>query len=95
MYVFFFTLQSNWEEWRALRSKSNKQIVPRKVLEFTPLIYDVAGDVVQYFRDHRGVNNYVDSILEPLTDWAFEGINGYIHVCVFTWVVEHILSIFT
>ena len=61
------------EEWRALRSKCNQQIVPRKVLEFTPLIYDVAGDVVQYFRDHRGVNNYVDSILEPLMDWSFEG----------------------
>ena len=28
---------------------------------------------MQYFREHRGVNNYVDDVLEPLMDWSFEG----------------------
>ena len=70
------------EEWHTLRSKSNKQVIPRKVLEFTPLIHEVAGDVVQYFRAHRRVNNYVDSILEPVMDWAFEGALHVIYVII-------------
>lgn len=64
---------SNWEEWRGLRSKANKQIVPRKILEFTPQIYDVSGDLMSCFRASRGLDNTVDDVLTPLMDWSFEG----------------------
>ena len=67
------TLCSNWDEWRSLRSKANKQIVPRKILEFTPQIYNVSGDVMDYFKANRGLDNTVNDVLTPLMDWSFEG----------------------
>ena len=64
---------SNWDDWRSLRSKANKQIVPRKILEFTPQIYDVSGDAMDCFRANRGLDNTVNDVLTHLTDWSFEG----------------------
>ena len=64
---------SNWEEWRLLRTKSNKQIVPRRVLEFTPLINAVTEDLMQHLRDNRGLDNSVEDVVAPLMEWSFEG----------------------
>ena len=64
---------SNWEEWRLLRTKSNKQIVPRRVLEFTPLINTVTADLIQHLRDNRGLDNSVEDVVAPLMEWGFEG----------------------
>ena len=64
---------SNWEEWRLLRTKSNKQIVPRRVLEFTPLIKAVTEDLMQHLRDNRGLDNSVEDVVAPLMEWSFEG----------------------
>lgn len=64
---------SNWEEWRLLRTKCNKQIVPRRVLEFTPLINAVTEDLMQHLRDNRGLDNSVEDVVAPLMEWSFEG----------------------
>ena len=64
---------SNWEEWRLLRTKSNKQIVPRRVLEFTPLINAVTEELMQHLRDNRGLDNSVEDVVAPLMEWSFEG----------------------
>lgn len=59
-----------------LRTKSNKQIVPRRVLEFTPLISAVTEDLMQHLRQSRGLDNSVDDVMAPLMDWSFEGVQG-------------------
>ena len=56
-----------------LRTKSNKQIVPRRVLEFTPLINAVTEDLIEHMRDSRGLDNSVEDVMSPLMDWSFEG----------------------
>ena len=56
-----------------LRTKSNKQIVPRRVLEFTPLINAVTEDLMQHLRDNRGLDNAVEDVVAPLMEWSFEG----------------------
>ena len=61
-----------------LRTKSNKQIVPRRVLEFTPLINAVTEDLIQHMRDSRGLDNSVEDVMGPLMDWSFEGGVGSI-----------------
>ena len=65
---------SNWEEWRVLHTKSHKQIVPRCVLEFTPLISVVTEDLMQHLRDSRGLDNSVNGVMAPPMDWSFEGV---------------------
>ena len=47
--------------------------MPRKILEFTPEIYDVSGDAMDCFRANRGLDNTVNNVLTHLTDWSFEG----------------------
>ena len=70
------TQYSNWEEWRSLRTKSNKQIVPRRVLEFTPLINAVTEDLIQHMRVSRGLDNSVEDVMAPLMNWSFEGVGS-------------------
>ena len=63
-----------------LRTKSNKQIVPRRVLEFTPLISAVTEDLMQHLRDSRGLDNSVDNVMAHLMDWSFEGVREVLTV---------------
>ena len=51
--------------------------MPRKILEFTPEIYDVSGDAMDCFRANRGLDNTVNDVLTPLMDWSFEGGGGH------------------
>ena len=74
---YSFTYCSNWDEWRSLRTKANKQIVPRKILEFTPQIYDVSGDAMDYIRANRGLDNTVNDVLALLMDWSFVGDSSF------------------
>ena len=69
-----FSLHSQDEEWKSLRSRVSKQVLVRNVLKYTPLITAVASDFVEHLKSTRGVDGCVDDVYQPLVAWAFEGM---------------------
>ena len=61
------------EEWKSLRSRVNKQILPQKVIAFAPLLSEVALEFVKHLQNNQDKNRYVNDIYQPLVKWAFEG----------------------
>ena len=83
---------SNWDEWHSLRMKANKQIVPRKIVQFAPQIYDMSGDVVDCIRAKREKDNTVKDVLPILMDWSVEGASRALHIeCICITIIVFIV----
>ena len=72
--------------------KANKQIVPRKIVQFAPQIYDMSGDVVDCIRAKREKDNTVKDVLPILMDWSVEGASRALHIeCICITIIVFIV----
>eukprot|EP00731_Ephydatia_muelleri_P017926 Em0010g1024a len=64
------------EEWKRIRSSASKQIVPRRVANYTPGLCEIGDVFVEYIRRKRRPDGYLEDVYSALMKWAFQGI-GY------------------
>ena len=65
-------------EWKRIRSAAAKQVVPRRVGNFTAPLNEINDELLQYVARIRNKDGYVENIGSVLDMWAFQG--KYIHV---------------
>ena len=61
------------EEWKQVRSKISKQIVPRRVANYAPGLCEIGDSFVEYIRHKRGPDGYVEDVHNVNIKWAFQG----------------------
>ena len=71
------------EEWRKLRSGASRQVIPRRVGNYTSTMCELASDFADHLVAVRNDDCIVSSIQDELMKFAFRGMT---HTIVPLWV---------
>lgn len=64
-------------EWKRIRSAAAKQVVPRRVGNFTTPLNEI-NELLQYVARIRNKDGYVENIGSVLDMWAFQGVAYFV-----------------
>lgn len=67
-------LSSKGDEWKRIRSASNKQILPRRVANFVPPLCDIADALMEQLKKQRDEEETISDVRDFITKWSFQGV---------------------
>ena len=71
-WVFIFLSSSGGEEWKRIRSAAKKQIIPRRVGNFTPTLSNFAEQFGNHLYSIRSPEGYVMDVQAQVMKYAFQ-----------------------
>ena len=62
------------EDWKKLRSAMSRQVVPRRVANYTPGLCKISEDLCDHLAAQRGTDGWVDDIFDATGKWSLKGV---------------------
>ena len=66
---------STGADWKRLRSAMSKQVVPRRVANYTTGLCNVSNDLCNHFASQRDANGWMDDIFDAMGKWSLKGVS--------------------
>ena len=66
---------STGADWKKLRSAMSRQVVPRRLANYTPGLFRVSKDLCDYFASQREANGWMNDIYDAMQKWSLKGIS--------------------
>ena len=71
--MILYNTCSKGEEWKKIRSAASKQVIPRRVANFTAPLSVVSDNLAEQFEIHKDQDAYISDIRDFMARWAFQG----------------------
>ena len=68
-------LFSSGADWKRLRSAMSKQLVPKRVANYTPGLCNVSNDLCSHFASQRDGSGWMNDIYDAMGKWSLKGIS--------------------
>ena len=66
---------STGANWKRLRSAMSRQVVPRRVANYTSGLYDVSNELCNHFVSQRDANGWMNDIFDAMGKWSLKGVS--------------------
>ena len=61
--------------WKRLRSAMSRQVVPRRIANYTPGLCNVANDLCNHFASQRNANGWINDIFDTMGKWSLKDVS--------------------
>ena len=53
----------------------SKQVVPRRVANYTPGLFSISNDLCDHFASQRDANGWMNDIFDAMGKWSLKGVS--------------------
>ena len=68
-------ISASGADWKRLRSAMSKQVVPRRLANYTSGLCSVSNDLCNHFASQRDANGWMNDIFDAMGKWSLKGVS--------------------